>query len=264
MKQTTLADLGAQLPIGVPTADGKLNKSFSVKPFRLKEEKELAALKEKGGMNLGKYVSHVLAVMLDQVGGQSFKDLKMEQRLYQISKMYMCDVLYMYVYLRTDALGTSLKMKIPCGRCKAAFDFAADLNTLDVKTVDGLQELVTECELRHGFTYRGATRKKVQLRPVLWNVFESKSSKDMGALRGAIIQNAIVGIEGIAEAEMSVIPDATLDELTKRDVETITGLIDGKTPGPIMAVAAECPECDSKWMGSIDWGYDSFFSHSSL
>lgn len=264
MKSTTLGELGALMPVGILGSDRALNKTFKLKPFRLKEEKELGALKEKGGMNLGRYVSHVLAVMCEEVGGEKIGDLKMEQRVLKFGGMWMCDVLYIYTFLRVDALGDALRTKIPCNRCKESFDFTADLMTLDVKTVDKPEELLHEVELKHGFPYQGSIRKKATLQPVRWAVFESRSTKDMGALQAAVIQNSICALEGIEHEKFSPVPDKALDELTKRDVEMLSKAINENTPGPMMAITAECPSCNTKWTGAIDWGYDNFFSHSSL
>lgn len=264
MKPTTLGKLGAEMPVGILGSDRKLNKSFKLRPFRLKEEKELAAMKEKGGMNLGKYVSHVLAVMCDEIGGEKLGELKLEQRLLKISGMWMCDVLYIYTYLRVEALGDSLKANIPCNRCKEPFPFTADLQTLDVRTVDDPKELLQNVELRNGFPYQGQDRKKITLQPVRWSVFESRSTKDLGALQASVIQSSICGIDGVPDEQFSPVPDKALDELSKRDMVSIEKAINDRTPGPLMAISAECPTCSSKWTMPIDWGYDSFFSHSSL
>lgn len=264
MKTTTLGELGWNMPIGVLDAKGHLQKSFKLKPFRMKEEKKLGELREKGGMHLGRYVSQVLAVMVEEVGGEKLEPLSMPQRILKFGGMFMADVLYIYVALRLDALGEDMKIRIPCPKCRETFDFIADLRTLDVGTIEEPAEAVHEVTLKHGFPYQGATRKQVTLNPVQWQVFESKSTRDIGALQAAVIQNSIVGVDGVEPAKFSPIPESSLDEITKRDIETISKALDDRTPGPQMIVTAECTRCASKWTAPIDWGYDNFFHHSSL
>jgi hypothetical protein len=264
MQKTTLRELGSQMPVGIEAADGTLMKSFKLRPFRMKEEKELARLKERPGLNAAKYASMVVAAMLTEIGGRQMDGMTESAREALISNLTVGDVLYIYTFLRAEALGSEVRMRVPCGKCKEHFDFLGDLTTIEVRTVDKPGEMVRHFEMAHGIPYRGQTRKKVTLRPIRWSIFETTDLKNAVMLRAAALQNAIVGIEGIPDAEFSPIPDTSLDELTKRDMEMLERAAEMNSPGPLMAVEAKCPKCRTSWAGPIDWGYDSFFSHSSL
>src|SRR5437763_13450329 len=89
LKKRTLGELGAQLPIGLITADKKLMKDFSLKPLRWKEEKEIQKLKNKPGMNQGKFVTGLLSLLVESVHGIAFDGLKDAERSALISSMFM-------------------------------------------------------------------------------------------------------------------------------------------------------------------------------
>lgn len=261
----TLGQLGAQLPVGLVTPEKKLLKDFSLKPLRWKEEKEIQKLKNKPGMNQGKFVTGVLSTLVDRVHGISFDGLKDTERALMIGAMWMPDVLYMYFYARVQSLGSVLEMTIPCRTCNGLkFDFDGDLNGMDVRVVDQPDQVTTTATLAVGIPYREGVRTQLSIRPIPWSVIEGQESKDEGAMRTAIFQRAIVGVDGVPANEMAVIPETSIDEMVKRDVETLTNHIERHTPGPQPIVKAPCPRCDSEWLFPINWNYESFFTNSSL
>jgi hypothetical protein len=177
--------------------------------------------------------------------------------------MFMGDVLYVYTYLRLEAMGEDVRLKVPCGKCKSHFDFIGDPE--DTRRARGGDR---------GGTSRRASRSRADWR---WPVPSARCSSsprsagassrtsdlaNVGAARLNTFQNAIVGVEGIDP--FPGVPDQILENMTKRDVEGLAKHIESVNPAPALAVEAQCPKCKSKWIGPIDWGYDSFFGPSSL
>jgi hypothetical protein len=260
---TTLAKLGAQLPIGQVTADGRLVKDFKLRPFRFKEEREVEKLRDKP-ISMGRFVSGLLGILVEEVCGLNIQKLSDVDRALHFGRMWMPDVLYLYIYLRTQALGEILPMTIPCRACRAAFQLDGDLTGLDVRIVERPEQIDSHVTLTTGISYRGTLRRELRTRPVVWSAFEDEDINDKAAVKLSMFQNSIVGMEGIADEEMAVVPDVAFDDMTKRDVEILTRHLEHNTPGPQMVVEAECPKCRTEWFWPIDWSYDHFFGSSSL
>lgn len=267
MQKQTMADLGATLPIGIPSPDGTLSKGFKLRPFRLKEERELSILREKRHsppLTLGRFVSHVLAMMVEQVGPHNLQVMSEPERLLLFGSMAMPDVMYMYLQLRKESMGDDVAFKAACGRCKHEWDFTASLSTLEVRVVAAIKEVASAHTLVSGFPYKGEVRKVVKLGVPSWNTMEAQDVTNEGAMKMAIIQAAITGMEGVKQEEFTPLPPTILDEMTKRDAEVLAKVISERTPGPQLAVEADCPKCSHHMNHAINWSYDSFFSASSL
>lgn len=267
LKTMSLGELGCVLPIGARTPGG-FAKSFTLKPFRFKEEKDLAVLKEQAGnVTGGRFASLVLGTMLEEVGGTNIQGMKkMEERVAFLAAMYMPDVLYMYVYLRYEAMGEDIRLNVTCPHCRQPepFSFVGDLRTTEVRTVTEPGALVNEFTLAKGLPYRGATRQKVKTTCPLWSSFESRSIRNMAAIQSSVMQSAICGLDGIPEEQWTPLPDNVLEELPKRDYEALQRHIVSNTPGPIMKADVSCRDCQRRLIVPLDWGYDHFFGASSL
>src|SRR5262249_20608058 len=144
------------------------------------------------------------------------------------------------------------------------FDFDGDLNGTDVRVVEKPEQIYSQVTLSGGLPYLGEQRNTFTTRPVTWGNFEDRDINDPGAVKLAMFQGSIVGVDGVAKDKMAVIPETAFDELTKRDVEVLTRHLELHTPGPQMLVEAPCPHCKIEWMFPIRWGYDDFFAISSL
>lgn len=264
-KLSTFGVYGHNLPVGRVMADGKLSKSFTLKPWRMKEEKQLAEWKTKykGGLTLGTYVTQVLATMVESIGGVTLPESEVDRRM-MLSSMFMADIMYMYVALRVEALGNELKMRLPCPACRSRFDFTADLNSLDIRTITNPADLAWDFKLRTPLKHRGDLRHTLTLRPTLWMTLESKGAGDTAGMSSAVIAGSITALNGIPADEFTPVPESALDELTKYDLEMLTKSISENSPGPVMCVEEPCSKCQASFFWPIDWGYDNFFSHSSL
>lgn len=263
----TLAQQGAVLPLGTPTPDGiALARDISCRPWRMKEEVELGALRDKNReANLAQYVSMVLATMCTRLGGHDLEKMKYEERLVVISQMFMADVFYAYIWLRTQTLGNEMALKIACPACKKKSDLTADLGTVEVKAVEKHADAEWDYTLSTPFTIRGIELKSLRLGPARWNAVESIPSNvplNSGRAKAEVIRCSIVGYNDVRPV---VLGDNELDELGKRDIETLAKRIDEHAVGPMMVLEEACPnpKCGEPMRFPLDWNYDSFFGSSS-
>jgi len=267
--KTTLADLGSQLPVGIRTGPGTLEKAFSVRPWKTKDEREIAKRKTPD-TSIAKYVSMIVATMCDRMGPHDFSQMKPVERELIVSQMYMGDVFYVYCYLRRRALGPLLKMQFDCGHCKEKIPYTANLDTLEVRTVEREEQLGWAVDLQDPIKIRGKDISRFQLSAMRWNVLETTAQVNVGSdavAKIAAIRGSIVGLN--SESEPVIISDPEMDELSKYDLENLAHQVNIHYVGPDMAIEDVCtPEIcprggGRKFMVAIDWTYDSFFAISS-
>lgn len=266
---TTLGELGPNLPCGI-TSSGSRLRGFHLRPFRLKEEKELGAIrdgKQGRGMTYGEFVSEVLAKMVQTVGPHNFDSIGHPERRLILAKMLAADVLYLYLYLRHEAIGADqpVSMEVTCPRCRGEFTFHADLKTLEVRCPEGEDLSMTRSyPLRDGIVIRGTKTFGLTLAPLVWGTLERRefATSNQGKREALTVANSIVGADGISMNPL-VLTEQELDELTKYDLAGIIDDIEENAPGPVMAVTPECSSCRSDFTAALDWQYQSFFSRSS-
>lgn len=262
-KKITLAELGANLPCGVVSA-GQRVKPFRLRPWRLKDEKHLGQLRDKRGQRVGAFATEVLAYMVQTVGPHAFDAMAPVERKMVLSGMYMADILYMYLYLRYEALGSDepVPMMLVCPHCRQQSRFDADLGSMEVETVsEGALDLRWIDQLRDGIEIEGQMRQNLWLQPLVWSSVEGL---DMGAGARAVpyIQASICGAEGCSRNPFAI-TESELDEMTKFDMEGLATSIGSRAPGPVMIIKTDCPKCRLELTQMLDWGYDSFFSRTS-
>jgi hypothetical protein len=261
-KSVTLDELGSSLPIGV-VRNGELGKDIAVRPWRMLEEKALGEMRDKNRqINVAQFTTMVLAYMCTHLGNHDFEALKMEERRIIVSQMYLADVYYAWLYLRTQTLGTELLVKLSCPRCQSEFDFAADLGTTEVKVVEDVEDSTFTYPLIKAFDIRGKTISELIMGPARWSALEQVSggSMDTGIAKAALIHGSVKEVLGI---ESLVLAPHELDNMSKIDLEKLIAQLDSNTPGPDMSLEAVCAKCNHKWDQNIDWGFDSFFGVSS-
>ena len=265
-KLTTLGKLGAQLPIGIEVSE-KLLKDFHHGPWRFKEEKALGAWRDqnKGG-TLGGFVTHMMASLMTGIGPHTFgDDMTMVNRELLVNQLWLSDVMYMYVYLRKAALGKHMESVLPCPHCKMKNKRVLDLDGLDVATIDDPSKCYQVVELEDGVVIFNELRTSVTVRPPTWLIMMNPAMfTDNPALRTQLmIENCVCGAEGIESHNPIAILEPDLEEMSKRDVERLTGAIES-TPGPRMVIELEdCSRCHQDSLQMVDWAYDSFFTNAS-
>jgi hypothetical protein len=257
----TLALQGPVLPVGL-FEGGSLRKDFDVRPWRMKEERELGALKDKNkNANQFTYIAMVLATMLSKLGPHDFLAMDFKKKRGIVAQMMMADVYYAYLYLRREAIGSSLSMSFKCPSCGHGFAYAADLDTVEVKAVDNFDATKWTYTLKDPFPFRGGTAKILNIGQLLWGTMEGLSSTAINSqAKSSIIRGSVVSVEGFAAAPLA---DHEIDEMTKRDIEALANEIGNRFLGPDLALECDCPKCSTTIKAAIDWSYEGFFAISS-
>jgi len=272
-RTTTLGDLGARLPVGIPSGQ-KFERTIGVREFTLAEEKEIGGFRAKAkGLTAGRLVSEVLSVTCTQLGPHDFEKMKKSERLVALAKMQMMDVLYTYFWVRVESLGTEFPIGITCPGCRSTFRFSTDLNDLDVKVIDygdGEEDTLVDQTFEHildePITFGKETGTALTIGPIEWAAMDTPALegihafnpaiRDMVMLKGAIKEldgkPIIVTLQDLERARMRV---KTKNELMAAVQESMAG--------PQLFIEADCEKCARSLMQTIEWSYDVFFGLSS-
>lgn len=265
-----LSEVGPQLPIGLAPKGGTPDKALEVKRFSLKEERALGSLREANKTaNLPTYVAMILGEMCARLGPHVLGPMDPVARRVAIGQMAMGDVFYAYVWLRVQAMGEQLKLNIKCPHCNHEQPFVGDLRTMEVVTLERPDDGRWTYKLKAPMQIRGKDVTGFQCDLIKWTAVQGADATgaNVGAAKAAMIRGAISGlITADGKVENQQLADGELDEMSKRDVEAMTRLIDLNSTGPVMSVEDICKQarCRKDIKVSIDWGYDSFFADSSL
>jgi hypothetical protein len=271
-----LEKLGNTLPIGV-IKGGKVDKSFSLKPLKGAEEREIGKWKgENENAPITKVVSKVLSVLLDTLGGEAFQSgtgkgaVEEEKALQKIGRLYAPDVWGMYTVARYANFGSEYAIPFECPNpaCELhgkEVKIVSDIGKIDFHVVRDLKLLQTHVRLHHGLEHRGALRKSFTVTPILWaSMVAPEFIQCMGnenLFKLYHIQKCVTGIEGVDGPVMLTSQD--VDNLLKMDIEKIYKVINEVNIGPVMKAEGEC-KCGFKFTVPLNWEYDHFFGASSL
>ncbi len=266
-KKILLRDLGPRLPLGVVGTDGSVQKELACKPWRGREERQVEKLKE-GSKESGDYITRLLSYMYTKVGPHDFESMKDAEKQAVLASMFMGDIFYMYVWLRTQCVNYSLKMTLTCPRCNFGFPFDADLETIEVRTAEELSQVKWSYTLEVPFPIRGKAATGFELSPMRWQTIEGsiKTALDSGDSSGVGAKmDTIQGcVRHVIDHEPMVLIANDYDDMMKVDIEKLAARIDEHEIGPDMSLKEKCPRCKRKFITSLDWGYQSFFEDSSL
>lgn len=257
-EEWTLVQQGPILPIGIQTPEG-FNRTIEVRPWRLKEERELGELRDKNKKATAfQFASMVLGTLCTKLGPNDFTEssLKMPKKQAAVGQMFLGDVLYAYLWLRHETLGSTLEMQLSCPACGKSYAFNADLDTLPVSQVESLEDAMWDYELKDPFPVRSDVANKLTFGPIRWSTFEGVAGA--GAMKTATIVGSLYKINDKA----TPISKQELDEMSKRDLEAIIRMIDDHHIGPDMSLDMVCPHCSHEYKTVIDWSTDSFFGVS--
>lgn len=265
--KSLLKDLGPRLPLGVIDSSGAYVKDLAVRPWRLKEERELGEIRDQNrDANVAQFVSMVLGTMCTRIGTHELETIKLPERRVIVSQMFMGDVFFAYIWLRIQALGPELKVDLTCPNCSSKFPFSADLETIEVTSAETLSDALWEYKLHHPFSLRSRQIERLQLGPARWNGLEMMSnsgSLNTGAAKAGIIRASVHGIpDKDGKFTSTALGEYELDEMSKRDIEEISNQIDKHAIGANMAIEGKCTKCRYSFKMPIDWGYDGFFAVS--
>lgn len=281
MKRTTIRELGQKLPIGTPE-DGKLIKTFEVRPYKARIDRHLAIYKEANpNLSFSHVVTYYVAMILRNAGGRSFALEKdgspSDETLLDISQLFFADVMYIYVWSRLTELGSKVTKAVRCPVCDVITHGAQfDLWDCDVNVAESIEELEQWVDLRRGFALRGDGRiaKRVKLHPVKWVVMhhEGVTSGQVGQAGYAQLQHSIVGVDGIEDVYTPI--ESEIDDLHKIDALLLERETSRVSAGLDMTAVIECPgdpkkdepktgkKCGFEITDPLDWTFDNFFDSS--
>lgn len=260
----TLGQLGANLPMGIVVA-GQRVRPFRLRPFKLKQEKAIAKLRDDAkGSTFGKFVCQVMSMMVQTLGPHNFDTMKEHEKMLAVNQLDMPDVIYLYLYLRYEALRNEpVKMHIRCPACSNEYDWYGDMGTIDVKKVrDDDLDLVTIYKLQDAIEIRSKTISELKLAPIKWGMFSRPGFDQKNSQGALLIQSSIVGAVGI-DGPTFMMGDNELDELTKFDMSGITSHIEDHTPGAQLDIDPKCPACNYQSRMMLDWSWEHFFARSA-
>lgn len=273
MKLMSLEELGNQLPI--PAESGE-RQSFSFRVWRLPEEKKISELRNRN-KNLGKFVRETFEFMLTEIGGKKRDSFSDSEIKLLINQMPFANVFYMWMYLRYDALGETLKMApLNCPHCDGDVkDVVADLNSLEVKC-GGFDEEGNPMEkpIRHAdyklkkpIVIGDVTVHSIRFGYTPWDSMERlpANERNFGTIKESMMSSSLVG--GLAEESKDLLPlqkDLVLKNLSKRDIEGYYDALDAHNGGPVLAMTIPCPHCGKEFLQPLNWTYEYFFGNLSL
>src|SRR6478609_201187 len=260
----TMAERGPVLPVGVKTPSGDLARDLSARPWKTKDERALGKLK-KPNMSMAGYVATVIGYMYSRLGAHEWSpETPMPERLVVINQMYMGDVFYAYMWLRREVIGNELHMNVECPSCKKGFRFEGDLGSTHVQCVHDLSGLAQTYTLKDPIDVRKKKVTVFQMRPPRWGALALKEGESLNEATAKIasIRSSIVGLND--DPNEITLTDDELDELSKKDLEGISALLNTDYLGPRMVVEGDCPRCEAPFKQMIDWSYGGFFTSSSV
>jgi len=263
-KIITVGELGDRLPIGI-LKDGVLYRDIDARPFTMKHERVLGAIRDKQRQNnVAKFASIVISQLCTKIGHHDFESMKESERLLAVSQMWMPDVYYVYVWLRIRSIGSELSMQLTCPSCANEFQYIGELDTVEVRVPaqEGEDVLSWDYTLRDPFELRNKKVEGFKMGMSRWGSLEpvTTGAFNSGEAKAALIRGSVHEIHGWDSVALG---SDELDDMSKYDVENISVSIDENRFGPDLALSADCPRCNQKIGTMIDWGYDSFFSTSS-
>lgn len=265
LSESTIGDWGQRLPIGVYSG-GELHRQFSMRRYTMGVEKELDEVsrpKKGRAPRVSLHVAKILSRMLTSCGLHGdFQDLPEEERISFLTGMFVGDVMYMWIWLRIEALGEIYKFSLECPACQHKWDWNADLNRTDVKVCEGPDDLGVHHTMRHGLEIRDETVTEIIVHPPRWSCYFHAQGNGgrhigQGSVKEAMLASSIAPIGGYPVAH------SQLEEMSKFDIEMLMGVVD-EGPGPDLVVEVECPECEMESKSHLNWDWSFFFSRASL
>ena len=268
-KKMTLKELGPNFPVIRRDANGKIieNRSFSFIEWDMAMEELISELREKSE-NTGKFVNQMFGELLDNFEGEDFQSKNDGQKTLAIKKLEFPNVMYMFIYLRVEELGTDLRMDLTCPRCKKAIkDFIADLNTLEVHVKDKEHQRLRTYELKKPIALGDKVITKLKYDVSTWSCLEDATediSDNDGKMKRLMFESSICGVEDENGPVDHVDRKSVIGKLKKADIEKCIRDVVENNAGPSMLLKGDCPHCKAEFYKALEWRYEYFFDSSSL
>jgi len=267
---TTLFDLGPNLPVIPTREDGAFikDRSFSFIEWDMDIEEKIAAIWNDEN-NVGIMINKMMGILLDQLAGEDFKSFSDDQKTAKLNQVDFANMMYMYMFLRTEELGYELKMEISCPSCfKLMKNFKADLKTLEIHQKNEEHERLKRYDLAKPIHIDKDIITTIWVNHSKWYTMEKA---DISVVQNAGKMKKLLFETSIEKVSTSK-PDNTkffdiktiIKKLKKIDIEKISELITDNSGGPLMAMEGKCSHCKRPFYKAIDWSYQYFFDSSSL
>lgn len=267
LKMPTMQEYGSNLPIGI--YDGQaLHKEFEARPVTFQVEKSISEtwhrFRRKGGAMATPfdYVLHVLSHTIESLAGKDFQKMKHQQRLNVLKKMYDGDPWYIFAWVRNLSLGNEMVFNdIKCFHCGDTIEsFVADLNTLEIATIENVDGLRKKVVLTDGFEYLGRDNcKNLIIEPVTVQAHLRGANKSPFEASIEQICESVVAVEDRQDITLS---DAAVASMSKADRDYLLDEIDRHSGGPDWRVEVDNCSCGQSFHIGLPAVYDDFFKRS--
>lgn len=265
VKIVTLKELGNKLPHGI-VKDGKLYKNFEVSDWGWEEELRIGELKKSVSENDPvSQVSVVLKSMLISVGPhEDFQNKSDAEKDIIIGNMTMADVFYAYFWLRRQCIGYVLPFEVHCSKCSESYKFNANIDTLEVKTVDKPEDALWEYKLEYPVKIRDTIVTYLSMGPNNWFYLSSLERSPKGVNAGKLKRAMFLG-SVFEYGELGKVPlaESEINGMRKIDIEGLIADINELAVGADMVISGQCPKCTVPFEHSIQWWSESFFTRPS-
>jgi len=242
--KTTIKEYGYRLPIGIINHD-KLEKNFEGYPWTLKREKELAQSNNIRGAGA---ITEIVTALTKSIGHYDFETMKFKEKRAVIERLFLADILYMFLRYRIDGISQYAEFQISCPACGTSFPFMADLETTPVEPIEKIKDIYHTIELRNGIQIGQKLRKRFVVQPLPWRAF-LKTKPGIYSYSIASIEHSIV-----KEADENIpVTPGMLQDMTKRDMLLVQDVVSNKLSALDLSIEAKCMECQESFPAAIDW-----------
>ena len=267
-----LSELEAKLPVFPASINGRNfeKNEFSFCEWTMETEEKLSEIQNKSKNN-GEFVNQMLCLLLDSFCGISFVDLPENEKTIIINQLEFPNVMYMYIYLRYEELGSEIKMDIECPaqNCKKMMkDFTADLGSLEIRVKDKEHSRKGTYELKKPILIGDKTITAFKYDVPKWDYLEKATDTTLannGMFKKLMLEASVVGIQdGGKDSEGYNDVVNLVKKMKKFDIEKLIALIVENNSGALMSLEGKCEHCKTEFRKQLNWTFDYFFDSSSL
>ena len=268
----TLGEMTSRLPIGVVEGDN-LSRSFELRPWTWATERRIAAARsrmtEDPNFSLAKLVSLLVASVARRVGPRDFDGNASPDDLVAVGKMFMADVMHVYLCIRLEEIGHRLDVPYKCPVCDYAGQFAGDIRSVEVQCAERPSDLRRAFKLDHPFSIRADQRVgELTLCPPPWVALESvlAGGSTMETLSMDLVLHSVLK----SDATDGPLAEADFGLMRKKDIVRLQGASELQALGPTLRISGTCPgkmpsgkDCGMTFDRPLPWSYDRFFAPPS-
>lgn len=266
LRRVTLKELGSVLPIGQFTG-GELNKSLTVgDSMSGKDRRKLAKLQsEEKTLNFNRLVRDILGLSCTNICGHDLTSMHSGQIAASIGPLFMSDVVYAYIYMRTQVFGPNIKLNIGCSNCGSNYDAYINLDELEVDIVEDMSQLTWDYTLEHPVTWRGRLIEKITMQNGLFSSMgrqDRRYAQHPDYVISFTLASSICGINDKTVNVMSIPIDA-LDDWDVNDIDAASHAMGLHAAGPELSAMTTCTVCGVDQLSMLDANPLTFFRRSN-